>query len=121
MTATFTIVVGDSRTSVRVQADTGTDPRHALALAIGCLQAEMAELRKCPAHRAELIEAKALEIYDGWKHLTGWVPWVEGGNSTMQDTARRQASAHGVTRPEHQTDSQHTPMEDKHGSGDPKG
>jgi hypothetical protein len=39
------------------------------------------------------IEAKAREIYDGWRHhLTGWVPWVEGGNSHRQDEARRAAS-----------------------------
>lgn len=52
MSAAFTIVVGDDRTSVHVQADPGTDPQHAIALAIGCLQAEMADLRKCPVHRA---------------------------------------------------------------------
>ena len=51
MSATFTIVIDDERTSVHVQADPDTDPRHALALAIGCLQAEMADLRNCPAHR----------------------------------------------------------------------
>lgn len=39
--------------------------------------------------RAAAIEAKAREIYDGWKHLPGWVPWVEGGNSHRQDEARR--------------------------------
>ena len=38
------------------------------------------------------IEAKAREIYDGWKHKPGWVPWVEGGNSHRQDDARRIAA-----------------------------
>lgn len=38
-----------------------------------------------------LIEAKAIEIYNSWKELDGWVPWVTCGNSTMQGNARREA------------------------------
>ena len=38
------------------------------------------------------IEAKAREIYDGWKDTPGWVPWVENGNSHKQDEARWQAA-----------------------------
>lgn len=33
--------------------------------------------------------AKAL--YDTWSDQPGWVPWVERGNSTMQDKARTAA------------------------------
>ena len=65
MSATFTIVVGGERTSVHVQADPGTDPRHALTLAIGCLQAEMADLGNCPAHRTA-GEAPAPAASLGW-------------------------------------------------------
>lgn len=42
--------------------------------------------------QAERIEKKAREIYDGWKDMQGWVPWVEGGNSHTQDDARRIAA-----------------------------
>lgn len=38
------------------------------------------------------VEAKAREIYDGWKGSPGWVPWVEGGNSNRQQQARRLAA-----------------------------
>lgn len=38
-----------------------------------------------------LIEAKAIEIYNSWEVLDGWVPWVTCGNSTMQGNARREA------------------------------
>lgn len=38
-----------------------------------------------------LIEEKAVEIYNSWKELDGWVPWVTCGNSTMQGNARREA------------------------------
>jgi hypothetical protein len=38
------------------------------------------------------VEERAREIYDGWTHMQGWVPWVEGGNSHMQDEARRLAA-----------------------------
>jgi hypothetical protein len=41
----------------------------------------------------DAIEAKAREIYDGWKDQPGWVPWVEGGNSHRQDDARRIAAS----------------------------
>lgn len=37
------------------------------------------------------LEATAREIYDSWKDEPGWVPWVEGGNSTKQDVARQRA------------------------------
>lgn len=33
-------------------------------------------------------EAVARVIYDQWADQCGWVPWVERGNSTMQDEAR---------------------------------
>lgn len=37
-------------------------------------------------------EVTAREIYEGWRDQKGWVPWVEGGNSLMQDKARREAA-----------------------------
>lgn len=44
-----------------------------------------------PNHEAEALEAKAKKIYDSWSQLLGWVPWVEGGNSNMQNKARHEA------------------------------
>lgn len=40
---------------------------------------------------AEAVEAMAEEIYDDWKEMAGWVPWVTGGNSNMQEKARSEA------------------------------
>lgn len=37
------------------------------------------------------VEFKAIEIYDGWSSLNGWVPWVTGGNGNMQHEARKLA------------------------------
>lgn len=34
------------------------------------------------------IEAEAKHIYNGWKDHIGWTPWVEPGNSHMQERAR---------------------------------
>lgn len=34
--------------------------------------------------------AKAL--YDTWSNQPGWMPWVERGNSTMQERARREVA-----------------------------
>lgn len=31
-------------------------------------------------------------LYDSWSDQPGWVPWVERGNSTMQERARREVS-----------------------------
>lgn len=36
-------------------------------------------------------EAAAKALYDTWGNMPGWVPWVDGGNSNMQDRARREA------------------------------
>ena len=41
--------------------------------------------------KADIIEARARLIYDGWCDQPGWVPWVPGGNSIKQDDARRLA------------------------------
>lgn len=38
-----------------------------------------------------MIEDKAVNIYNSWSSHPGWVPWVARGNSTMQDKARRLA------------------------------
>lgn len=32
-------------------------------------------------------EPRAREIYDSWKDVEGWVPWVDGGNSLKQEQA----------------------------------
>jgi cob(I)alamin adenosyltransferase len=37
------------------------------------------------------LEARARAIYEGWSAQSGFVPWVESGNSAMQDEARAQA------------------------------
>ena len=42
--------------------------------------------------RVFAVEAKAQEIYNGWKTMPGWVPWAEGGNSDRQNDARRIAA-----------------------------
>lgn len=34
------------------------------------------------------IEAKAKAIYELWSEIPGFVPWADGGNSTMQNEAR---------------------------------
>jgi hypothetical protein len=39
------------------------------------------------------LEAMAKAIYDKWNKLSGWVPWVPGGNSDMQELARDCARA----------------------------
>lgn len=35
-------------------------------------------------------EAVAKALYDSWSDQPGWVPWVERGNSDMQERARRE-------------------------------
>ena len=37
------------------------------------------------------VEARAKEIYEGWSYNPGFIPWVDGGNSSMQDKARDRA------------------------------
>jgi hypothetical protein len=37
-------------------------------------------------------EELAKNIYNDWTQLGGWVPWVDGGNSLMQDKARDEAA-----------------------------
>lgn len=34
----------------------------------------------------------AKSLYDTWSDQPGWVPWVERGNSTMQERARREVT-----------------------------
>ena len=48
-------------------------------------------LDKAAGILADAVEARAKEIYESWSHLTGYVPWVTGGNSTQQANARRLA------------------------------
>lgn len=35
-------------------------------------------------------DAAAKKLYDTWSNKPGWVPWVERGNSLMQERARRE-------------------------------
>lgn len=58
---------------------------------IGILAHEAADLIEQQAK--ELAEAKAKEIYESWRDQNGYVPWVAGGNSDMQDKARRIAAS----------------------------
>src|SRR5690606_10743816 len=48
--------------------------------------------RACAAPKpdavAGLVEEVARTIYDEWRDKPGFVGWVEGGNSDMQDQAR---------------------------------
>lgn len=44
------------------------------------------------ARRAELLESLAKQVYQSWESQPGFVPWVDGGNSTKQDEARQIAS-----------------------------
>jgi hypothetical protein len=37
------------------------------------------------------IEPQARAIYESWSTQPGFVPWVDGGNSTMQQKARAEA------------------------------
>lgn len=37
-------------------------------------------------------DAAAKALYDSWSYMTGWVPWVERGNSDMQERARLEAT-----------------------------
>ncbi len=39
-------------------------------------------------HDAKLVEDAAKAIYSQWTSRDGYVPWVDGGNSLMQDVAR---------------------------------
>ncbi len=47
--------------------------------------------QEAPPAPSDLVEPVARVIYDQWKNMTGWVPWVDGGNSHKQDDARRLA------------------------------
>ena len=44
-----------------------------------------------PAEPAPTVEQRAKEIYESWFSLNGYVPWVEHGNSLIQDEARKLA------------------------------
>ncbi|MDK8188408.1 MULTISPECIES: hypothetical protein [Sphingomonas] len=37
-------------------------------------------------------DAAAKALYDSWSDRPGWVPWVERGNSDMQERARREVA-----------------------------
>lgn len=39
-------------------------------------------------HAPTTNEQEAEALYDTWRDQPGWVPWVAGGNSDMQDLAR---------------------------------
>ena len=45
-----------------------------------------------PAEPAPTVERRAKEIYESWKDQNGYVPWVERGNSLIQDEARTLAA-----------------------------
>lgn len=44
------------------------------------------------SHLAAQLESLAKQVYQSWESQPGFVPWVDGGNSTKQDEARQIAS-----------------------------
>ena len=54
--------------------------------ACDAIRAHLAQPAPVPA---ELVEAVAKAIYYEWRRDTGYVPWVDGGNSNKQDDARK--------------------------------
>lgn len=59
------------------------------------LSPSLAALGSAPAkqeHDRYANDEAAKALYDSWSNLPGWVPWVDRGNSTMQDKARREVA-----------------------------
>lgn len=57
-----------------------------------CPGCEVEYLRNQISNNKDLeaaIERYAQRIYETWSAKSGYVPWVKGGNSLMQDKARR--------------------------------
>lgn len=48
----------------------------------------MAVTQETPFANETAIELMAQVLYESWAEERGYVPWVKGGNSTMQDQAR---------------------------------
>lgn len=46
-------------------------------------------LQGSPFRRHDDLEIKAKAIYESWSSNPDYVPWVDGGNSLMQDEARK--------------------------------
>lgn len=55
----------------------------------------LAKQRGEAAERAA-VEVRAKEIFESWRDHPQWVAWLDGGNSLMQDEARRMARAERV-------------------------
>lgn len=72
---------------------------YCLAAEIESLRAENEALKqqveqgKRDAVPEGLIECVARAIYMQWRDADGYLPWQDGGNSLMQDSARRIAAA----------------------------
>lgn len=45
----------------------------------------------------EAYEVSAQKVYDSWSQHEGWTPWVAGGNSLKQETARQMAKRYNLT------------------------
>lgn len=79
---TIRLSMGDSQRGDLIGAYFGVDPVE--------LEKEKRKMLD-DLRRTHEIEVRAKEVYNSWKIEDGWVPWVEGGNSTMQERARNWA------------------------------
>lgn len=61
---------------------------------------EQNKVLPAPGEDELAIESVAKAVYEQWAHLRGYLPWVEGGNSTMQDRARDIARAALAAKPD---------------------
>lgn len=65
--------------------------KEATDIAQRCHERSMAKRNALQQRLAEAEETLAKAIYRQWYAAPGYVPWVERGNSTMQDKARDEA------------------------------
>lgn len=76
----------DALTEILRITPLGSEPFGIAALVIGELDA----WPYAPEESTDAeVEQDARKIYESWSDQPGFVPWVDGGNSTKQDEARR--------------------------------
>lgn len=78
--------------ALRDLLDVMSDPHGRLILQPG------APVHAADDSRRAQIERTAKMIYGTWSKQPGWVPWIDGSNSTMQDKARHLARTHRVAK-----------------------
>ena len=71
------------------------DMRAAIA-AYNAVMREPSPEEVAKSEQARCLETAAERIYNTWKDVEGWVPWVPGGNSDKQNEARRAAGSRGA-------------------------